>query len=140
MLMQFSKSTGLVKEFGEASVEAMMQQVGQLISGQIRQNDVAVRYDMTTVALILGDTAEKGAFLAMDKLRRVLETIQIPGSEEKPVISVGIAESVIRQQFDPVDIVTEVINRADDALAAARADTTNHVQALAPRLESAAVA
>jgi diguanylate cyclase (GGDEF)-like protein len=140
MLMQFSKSTGLVKEFGEASVEAMMQQVGQLISGQIRQNDVAVRYDMTTVALILGDTAEKGAFLAMDKLRRVLEGIQIPGSDEKPVISVGIAESVIRQQFDPVDIVTEVINRADDALTAARADTTNHVQALAPRLEAAAVA
>ncbi len=140
MLMQFSKSTGLVKEFGEATVEAMMQQVGQLISGQIRQNDVAVRYDMTTVALILGDTAEKGAFLAMDKLRRVLETIQIPGTEEKPVISVGIAESVIRQQFDPVDIVTEVINRADDALAAARADSTNHVHALAPRLEAAAVA
>ncbi|HEY1271479.1 MAG TPA: diguanylate cyclase, partial [Terriglobales bacterium] len=131
LLMQFGKSSGLVKEFGEASVEAMMQQVGQLILGQIRQNDVAVRYDMTTVALILGDTAEKGAFLAMDKLRRVLEGIQVPGHNEAPVISVGIAEAVVRQQFDPADIVTEVINRAEDALTAARADANNHVHALA---------
>lgn len=140
LLMQLGKPSGLVKEFGEASVEAMMQQVGQLISGQIRQNDVAIRYDMTTVALILGDTAEKGAFLAMDKLKRVLDGIQIPGHEESPVVSVGIGEAVIRQQFDAVDIVTEVINRAEDALAAARNDATNHVQALAPRLEAAAVA
>jgi PleD family two-component response regulator len=95
---------------------------------------------MTTVALILGDTAEKGAFLAMDKLRRVLEGIQVPGHNEAPVISVGIAEAVVRQQFDPADIVTEVINRAEDALTAARADANNHVHALAPRLEAAAVA
>jgi diguanylate cyclase (GGDEF)-like protein len=140
LLMQFSKPSGLVKEFGEASVEAMMQQVGQLISGQIRQNDVAIRYDMTTVALILGDTAEKGAFLAVEKLRKVLEGIQIPGHEEVPVISVGLAEAVIRQQFDAADLVTEVINRAEDALAAARADADNHVRALAPKLEAAAVA
>lgn len=140
LLMQFSKPSGLVKEFGEASVEAMMQQVGQLISGQIRQNDVAIRYDMTTVALILGDTAEKGAFLAVEKLRKVLEGIQIPGHDEVPVISVGLAEAVIRQQFDAADLVTEVINRAEDALAAARADANNHVRALAPKLEAAAVA
>jgi len=140
LLMQFGKASGLVKEFGEASVEAMMQQVGQLILGQIRQNDVAVRYDMTTVALILGDTAEKGAFLAIEKLRRVLEAIQIPGHDEAPVISVGIAETVVRPQFDAVDIVTEAINRAEDALAAARSDANNRVQALAPRLEAAAVA
>ena len=138
VLMEFGKNSAMVKEFGHAAVEGMLKQVGQIISTHIRQADVAVLYDTTTIALLLADTPEKGAFLAIDKLRRVLTDINLPGRDTPPVLSVGIAEAAMRAGFDPVDIVTEMINRVEAALVAASADPTNKVQALQPELETAA--
>jgi hypothetical protein len=51
-----------------------------------------------------------------------------------------LAEAVIRQQYDPVDIVTEVINRAELALDMAIAQGSGKVVALTASLSSAAVA
>ena len=59
LLVQFGKRGSLIKEHGEQAVAAMMEQVGQLFSANIRTNDLAFRYEATTVALVLGDTGEK---------------------------------------------------------------------------------
>ena len=79
LLMQFGKRSALVKEFGESSVHQLMDQIGQLFSANIRSNDLAFRYEATTVALVLGDTGEKEALLAMEKLRRLLAEVHFPG-------------------------------------------------------------
>jgi len=81
MLMQFAKP-GLAKEVGEPAVENMMQQVGQVITSHIRQNDVAVRYDLTSIALILSETTEKNSFFVVDKLRKVLENQVVEPKEQ----------------------------------------------------------
>ena len=47
------------KEFGESAVEAVMQQIGQLFAANIRQNDLAFRYE-TTIAIVLGETFKRG--------------------------------------------------------------------------------
>jgi hypothetical protein len=52
-------------------------------------------------------------------------------------VDAGIAECVVQPNFDPIDIVTEVINRAESALALARVEGGNKTHALAPTLESA---
>src|ERR1700682_926536 len=54
---------------------AVMEQIGQLFSANIRTNDLAFRYEATTVALVLGDTGEKEALLAVEKLRRLLKEV-----------------------------------------------------------------
>ena len=113
-LMQFGKSSAMLKEHGEKAVEAAMQQIGQLFAANIRQNDLAFRYEKTTIALVLGETGEKEALMAIEKLRKLLSEVKL--SDEIVPFSAGLAEAVVRQQFDPVDIVTEVINRADKAL------------------------
>ena len=115
-LMQFGKSSAMLKEHGEKAVEAAMQKIGQLFAANIRQNDLAFRYENTTIALVLGETGEKEALLAVEKLRKLLAEVKL--SDEIVPFSAGLAEAVVRQQFDPVDIVTEVINRADKALGA----------------------
>jgi diguanylate cyclase (GGDEF)-like protein len=130
MLLQFGKAVALIKEIGEPAVENLMQQIGQTICSHIRQNDVAVRYDLTSIALLLSDTGEKNAFLAAEKMRKALTPNKIPGTDRNPPITVGIAEAVLQPQFDPVDIVTEVINRVENALEAARAQGGNRVHAL----------
>ena len=140
MLMHFGKASAMVKELGEPAVESMMQQVGQVVTTHTRANDVAVRYELTTVAVVLADTDEKNAFFVVDKLRRALSTIKVPGREEMPPATVGIAEAVLKSGYDAVDIVTEVINRVEGALDAARAEGPGTAKSLAAQLEAAAVA
>jgi GGDEF domain-containing protein len=130
MLMHFGKASALVKEIGEPQVEGMMQQIGQTLASHIRQNDVAVRYDLTTIALLLADTVEKNAFLVVEKMRKVLSPVKVPGTDRIPVMSVGIAEAVLQEKFDAVDIVTEVINRVEGALEVAKKGDASRVKAL----------
>jgi diguanylate cyclase (GGDEF)-like protein len=135
LLLHFGKASALVKEIGQAQVDSMMQQVGQSLASHIRQNDVAVRYDLTTIALVLSDTFEKNAFLVVEKMRKVLMPIKVPGTDRAPSMSAGIAEAVMQESFDAVDIVTEVINRVESALELARSAGGKKVHALAANLE-----
>lgn len=137
-LMQFGKSSAMLKEHGETAVEAAMQQIGQLFAANIRQNDLAFRYENTTIALVLGETGEKEALMAVEKLRKLLAEVKL--SEQIIPFSAGLAEAVVRQQFDPVDIVTEVINRADKALEAAVVQGLGRIVSLPPSAAAAAVA
>ncbi|HKF21291.1 MAG TPA: diguanylate cyclase [Candidatus Angelobacter sp.] len=138
MLMHFGKASVLLKEIGEGQTEGMMQQIAQSLASHIRQNDVAVRYDLSSIALLLSDTGEKNAFLVVDKMRRVLSSIKVPGTDRNPPISVGIAEAVLQEKFDAVDIVTEVINRVENALEVARSEGGNKAHSLAANLNGAA--
>ena len=78
MLFCFGKASALVKECGEAAVKDMMLQVGQIMTANVRQSDMAVRYDLTTIALILADTNAKSAFFVADKMRKALAAVKIP--------------------------------------------------------------
>jgi diguanylate cyclase (GGDEF)-like protein len=140
LLMHFGRSAALIKEFGEPAVEATMEQVGQLFTANIRSNDLAFRYDTSTVAIILGDTAEKESLLAVEKLRKLVADVRMPGKDQPLPFSAGLAEAVMRTSYDPVDIVTEVINRAEQALHDALTQGAGSVVSLAPSLASAAVA
>ena len=141
LLMQFGRRNVLMKEYGEQAVTAVMEQIGQLFSANIRTNDLAFRYEATTVALVLGDTGEKEALLAVGKLQRLLAEVRFPGKDKGVEFSAGLAQAVMRQHFDPVDIVTEVANRADHALELAVAQGAGEIVSQAAQLAaSAAVA
>ncbi len=138
LLMHFGRRSALVKEYGEPAVEAVMEQIGQLFSANIRSNDLAFRYDATTVALVLGDTGEKEALMAVEKLQRLLAEVRFPGKTQIVEFSAGLAQAVMRQHFDPVDIVTEVANRADQAMEQAVAQGPGEIVSLAPLFATAA--
>jgi diguanylate cyclase (GGDEF)-like protein len=140
LLMQFGDKAAMLKEFGESVVETMMQQIGQLFAANIRQNDLAFRYETTTIAIVLGETAEKEGVLAAEKLQRLVAQVKLPEKHGPARFNAGLAEAVVRAEFDPVDIVTEVANRAEQALQAAIAQGANKIVALAPSNAAAAVA
>jgi diguanylate cyclase (GGDEF)-like protein len=140
LLMRLGERAAMLKEFGEAAVEATMQQIGLLFAANIRQNDLAFRYETTTVAIVLGETPEKDALVAVDKLRKLLADVHIADKSSVMPFAAGVAEAVIRPQFDPVDIVTEVINRAEQALDSAVAQGEGKVVIQSPSIASAAVA
>jgi diguanylate cyclase (GGDEF)-like protein len=135
VLMQFGKGSALIKEYGEAEVQAMMERAGQLFATNIRSNDLAFRYDTSTVAILLGETGEKEALQAIEKLRKILAEVRFPakdGAERGATaqFSAGVAEAVIRAEYDPVDVVTEIINRAEHALGQAVGQGPGNIVAL----------
>jgi diguanylate cyclase (GGDEF)-like protein len=145
LLLQFGRSAALIKEYGETAVENAMEKIGQQFAANIRTNDLAFRYDTTTIAIILGDTAEKEAMMAIEKLRKIIAGVHLPakeGSEKGHAMdfSAGLAEAVVKESYDPVDIVTEVINRVEHALASSLAQGHGKVVALAAALAAGAVA
>lgn len=145
LLVQFGRSSLMIKEYGEAEVRSVMERVGQLFAANIRSNDLAFRYDTTTIAILLGETAEKEAMLAIEKLRKIIADVRFPAKEgaaegQRAVFSAGLAEAVIRTEYDPIDVVTEVINRAEHALNQAMAQGPSKIVALGPALAAGAVA
>jgi diguanylate cyclase (GGDEF)-like protein len=145
LLLQFGKSAQMTKEYGEAEVQAVMEKVGQLFAANIRSNDLAFRYDTTTIAILLGETAEKEAMLAFEKLRKIIAQVSYPakddsGKGQPAQFSAGLAEAVIRTEYDPVDVVTEVINRAEHALSQAMTQGPGKIVSLGPVLAASAVA
>jgi GGDEF domain-containing protein len=117
-----------------------MQQISQLFATNIRQNDLAFRYELTTIAIVLGETSEKEGLLAAEKLQRLVAQIKRADKQESIGFSAGLAEGVIRAEYDPADIVTEVANRAERALQTALGQGPGKIVALAAAIASAAVA
>jgi diguanylate cyclase (GGDEF)-like protein len=140
LLMQFGEKSAMLKEFGESAVEAVMQQIGQLFAANIRQNDLAFRYETTTIAIVLGETPEKEGVMAAEKLQRLLAQVRMPEKQDPVHFNAGLGEAVVRGEYDPVDIVTEVINRAEQALQTANGQGTGKIVALAASYAAAAVA
>jgi diguanylate cyclase (GGDEF)-like protein len=138
LLMQFGRRGALIKEYGEQALTAVMEQVGQMVAANIRTNDLAFRYEATTVALVLGDTGEKEALLAVEKLKRLLAEVRFPGHDKGVEFSAGLAQAVMRQHYDPVDIVTEVANRADHALEVAVTQGAGQIVSQTPQFGAAA--
>jgi diguanylate cyclase (GGDEF)-like protein len=137
--MRFTDRATIAKEQSEAAADHLMQRLGQLVAANVRQNDLAFRYAGNAVAIILADTGETEALRVVERMRRLISTAM----GEKQVASsfhAGVAEVVMREQFDPVDIVTEVINRAERALEKAVAEGPGKSVALGPALSAVAVA
>jgi diguanylate cyclase (GGDEF)-like protein len=145
LLLQFGRSAALIREYGETAVENAMEKIGQQFAANIRTNDLAFRYDTTTIAIILGDTAEKEAMMAIEKLRKIIAGVHLPAKEGSDKghameFSAGLAEAVVKESYDPVDIVTEVINRAEHALATSLGQGHGKIVALAAARAAGAVA
>ncbi len=140
LLVRLGERAAMLKEFGESAVESTMRQIGQLFAANIRQNDLAFRYDTTTIAIVLGETSATEGMIAAEKLRKLVSALTVFEKDAAIPFHAGLAEAVVREQYDSVDIVTEVINRAEHALTAGITQSSGHVEILAPVLATAAVA
>ena len=139
LLMRFGERATIAKEQGEAAADNLMQRLGQLVAANVRQNDLAFRYAANAIAIVLGETGETEALRVVDKMRRLIATA-IGEKQIASSFNAGIAGAVLRQQFDPVDIVTEVINRVERALEKSVAEGPGKGVVMTSMLSAAAVA
>jgi hypothetical protein len=117
--MQFGRRSALLKEYGEQAVTAVMEQVGQMSSGRISGPTIwrsATRRQRSRWCS--ATRAKKKRCWRSGETATALAAVRFPGKDQGVEFSAGLAQAVMQQHFDPVDIVTEVANRADHALEA----------------------
>jgi diguanylate cyclase (GGDEF)-like protein len=116
-------------------MDEFLQKFCETVMAQLRQNDMAVKYGPQMLALILPGATGKDAVSVTDKLRKFTQLAWNSAGEEAPHMKAGVAEAMREGAMDSADRVTELINRLEWALEAARAAGENEVKLLeAPSL------
>jgi diguanylate cyclase (GGDEF)-like protein len=128
-LVQFGRGSQLAKESGEDALRKFMDEAGLAVSSHLRQNDIAIKYDSTTLALVMPGTKGSDGMQVMEKIRRIVGGVKI--SERVPPFTYGVVEPVVDAATDAVDSVTELINRAEKALEEAHKEGGNGGKLLA---------
>jgi tetratricopeptide (TPR) repeat protein/GGDEF domain-containing protein len=114
-LVEPEDPAGLAKALGDAAVQKYFQQVAKVLQSNLRQNDIAVRYNPFAIAVVFPDTALPQGGLAVEKLRRAMAQVKLDG-RTPPNFCAAVCDVQLGSLFDPVDGVTEVINRLAGAL------------------------
>ena len=104
-------------------MQQLMEKAGEIILANVRQSDMAFRYTQTAVAVLLGDTTAPKAQPVVEKLRKQLSALKLSGAKDALTFSAGMSEAAVRPDYDALDIVTDVVNRAEFSLEAARKKT-----------------
>ncbi|MGH9788796.1 MAG: sensor domain-containing diguanylate cyclase, partial [Candidatus Acidiferrales bacterium] len=120
VLFELDKGNQLARQAGESAMRQFMERAGEIVLSTVRQSDIAFRYTTTSLAVLLGDTTAQKAKPVVEKLRKLLAALELPGGKDSLSFCAGMSEAAVRPDYDALDIVTDVINRAEFSLDAAR--------------------
>jgi len=129
-ILQIDRGAEILKQHGESPVERFLEQLARSLQPIVRQNDVAVKYTSWSLAFILPDTTLAGAQNLADKLRRAASGVRPPWDSTQITLSAGIVEAVAKADYESEDIVTDLINRAENSAEEARKQGGDTVVAL----------
>ncbi|MHB2016824.1 MAG: diguanylate cyclase [Candidatus Xenobia bacterium] len=118
-------------QLGPLDADRVLRQVAQIIRGTTRGSDVVARFGGEEFCAILPATSPSGARIGAEKIRRAVEQNTRNGT---PVtVSIGVswcdlptdvhAQTVLKSE----DLILELLRRADEALARAKAQGRNRV-------------
>ncbi|HLY60427.1 MAG TPA: tetratricopeptide repeat protein [Terriglobia bacterium] len=125
-LVEPEDPTGLVRTLGDAGVQRYFQQITKVLQSNLRQNDIAIRYNPCAIAVVYPDTALPQGGLAVEKLRRAFAQVK-PDGKTPPEFCGAVCDVQLGAVFDSVDGITEVINRLDRALEEAHKENGHRV-------------
>ena len=108
--------------YGHLNGDAVLAELASILSNGLRESDVCARYGGEEFAIILPETTESGARVLAERIRAKVASATFPGGL-KLTISVGVAAT-----GEP-SIYTQLIDRADQALYAAKQGGRNQVRA-----------
>ena len=107
--------------YGHLNGDAVLAELAQILVTGARESDVCARYGGEEFALILHETTEPGARTLAERIRAKVAAATFPGGL-KLTISVGVAAT------DEPALFTQLIDRADQALYAAKQGGRNQVR------------
>lgn len=118
---------------GHPAGDAVLAAVGAALIAGVRDGDVPARVGGEEFVVLLPDIAESSALLVAERLRTVVSELDVPGVPQSVTASLGVAH------LDPWDLdASSLLQRADEALYAAKRLGRNRVMTAAPPVVTAA--
>lgn len=111
---------------GHDAGDAVLQGVARVLSGMARKTDFVARWGGEEFVLFLSNTAEAGARIAAERLRRALAETRYPlpnGTEHRATASIGLACAESSSWH-----LDELLGRADKAMYSAKHRGRNRVE------------
>lgn len=110
---------GFNDAFGHQAGDVVLRRVGELLKNRCRASDFPARYGGEEFAVILTSTDDTGAEVLAERLRGAIE--REPWAHREVTVSIGVAAAAAG------DHPEDLIDRADEALYAAKRDGRNRV-------------
>jgi len=107
--------------YGHLNGDAVLHELAQILASSARESDVCARYGGEEFALILHETTESGAKILAERIRAKVAAATFPGGL-KLTISIGVSAT------DDATLFTQLMDRADQALYAAKLSGRNQVK------------
>jgi diguanylate cyclase (GGDEF)-like protein len=130
VILQLDRGPEILRQEGDAALEAYMNQVARALEPLIRQGDLGVKYTAWSLAFVLPDTPREKAEPIAEKLRQAAAQVQ-PAWGAVVSLSGVVADASARPTDENEDRVTEWINRAEVGLDEIRHRGGNAVVTLA---------
>ncbi|HSS60340.1 MAG TPA: sensor domain-containing diguanylate cyclase [Candidatus Limnocylindrales bacterium] len=121
LMIDLDHFKGVNDTYGHINGDAVLAELAQILITSARESDVCARYGGEEFALILHETTEAGARTLAERIRAKVAAATFPGGL-KLTISVGVAAT------DEPALFTQLIDRADQALYAAKQGGRNQVR------------
>lgn len=123
IMMDVDKFKSINDENGHLVGDEVLVAIADKLALRFRNNDIVCRFGGEEFIIVLPDCGEKGAALCADRCRKDIEALEFEGRSGpfRVTASFGCAE------LRPGEAATNLIDRADAALFAAKADGKNAV-------------
>lgn len=131
VILEVDHGPEILREEGDAAMEAYMNQVAQAVEPSIRQSDLGVKYTAWALAFVLPDTSRENAEELAKKLRQLAAQVQPEWAKKPLTLGAVVADAAARPTDENEDRVTEWINRAEHGLDEIRRHGGNRVVSLA---------
>jgi diguanylate cyclase (GGDEF)-like protein len=131
VILQMDHGGELLRQRGDAALEAHLEKLAKMLESSVRQSDLAVRYTTWSLAFILPNTTLEQGHQVAEKLRTAAAGVKPPWDGPAPMLSAIVAEATSRAGDEREDIVTEWINRAEFGLDEAQLQGGNTILELA---------
>lgn len=110
---------------GHAAGDLVLQRFADTVRRNVRDTDVLARWGGEEFVLLLCDTPAADAVALMERLRQAVQAMQVPVAQGGEPITVTVSIGLARHT--PADPLAGTLERADQALYAAKAGGRNRV-------------
>ena len=120
--------------YGHHRGDSVLSGIGEIIKANTRSSDIAARWGGDEFMLLTPETASSGAHKIADRIRAQVERFQpvMDGNQVQVSISVGIASCSAEPRSGSLAMMTELLQRADEAMYEAKKLGGNRLCTAAP--------
>lgn len=124
--------------YGHPQGDILLQALaGVLASVPCRPGDFVARLGGEEFAVVLPETTADGAMVLAEKVRKAVEDLRIPHTEDTPMLSITVSIGVVSQVPDTTFPLSDFISRADEALYKAKNAGRNRACLYTPPTDAA---